>query len=1457
MQRYRVNLPLLIGLVVGTIVLAGGSYGLYYFQKERNANRLLVREEAARAEGDLQESVNLLITYLKVRPRDQEAMARLSETLADIAEDPTSEPRDLRNAIGQLEATVREYPDREDLRRRLVDLYMSRRVGMLKQALDHVSQLLNQNPGDPELEVMRSKCYFAAADSNALDHGFKLIGYDKLSDTFDASAAVAPNDPGVYSRVAMALRNDEYNEELAERVIDQMIEANPTSGEAYLALGQYYELTDRKEDAVPEIKKALEFAPTDPSIVVANARLRARDEDFESAAELLKTAIDENPDNPGLYQTMAEVVIRQGDYEGALEWCDKGIASVPIERSQLLMLQKARLQLQTQEYDAARATIEQMRSQEMMPSAYPDYLEARLLMADNKWFEAAKMFEKYQAFMANFPSLGVELNVMLGLCREKLGQQELALDAFNQALQLEPENSMADLGRQRMLARIGGGRATGGGGGNSGVSIYAALGSELAKSPEDQDWEAFDKTCEEYIERMQLSKGMLLVLRGEVFMRRGMYAEARAKLIEAYKEDPENLGVRRAAVKLFAADPEQGPAKALSLLDKVVADFGDLPILRLERADLLSSINDEDLTEQLFALTEGLDGWTTDQKVQLWKGLAEKFGRLRNSEAQSECLKQVVELEPGDLPTLLDLFQSAVAANDTAAMSDAQDRILDVVGSKENPTWLYTQASREIAEWRAAGGEGDGLDKADELIERAIAQRGEWHALYNLKGDIALARRDVRGALASYDRASELGKQDARTLYQYIKLLMARGRFADAVERMETINRGGRVRLLGRDYAEALLRTGKTADSIVAAQEVIQEAPNNASLQLWMGRFLTRASAQPGIEDSRKQALVASAGEAFKKAVELDANLAEAWVALVGHYRSIGKVVQADDTVRQAEIALVEDQNLLLFATCYELVGRTIDAEALYTLAMEQAADADRSRVARRFAQFYLGQSYQRPDGIAKATPLLNQILRDANEEVIPADGANARWARSTAARLLARSGAYQDLLNAERLIASNSDNGDLSVQDRLLMAEILAPRPEPVSRLKAANLLEDLGQNLRLTKKSELDLARLYFALGEWRKCREQMLDIIGRYPDDRDVRLSYLQMLLQRGGPAEIDLAVRQVQRLQEIAPNDFNTREMLARVAFEKGRKEQAARALTQMLPRNLGDLTAEQIPLVIRVAQQLVAFDAVDSARKLFEAAARAGGVKERFALAQFISEHVDGQQGLDELENLRDDLRPEQMVQGGLLALRAVERSSDEPLPDALITRVQGWLERGLRENPDQIALLLHQAEMQDLRREYDKAADSYRKLLDREDLRGTSRAIVLNNLAYLLALSTDDKASISEADRYVAEAVDLLGPGAEILDTRAVVSIANGQYADAVEDLKLAVIDRPTASKYFHLAVALSKAGRTDQASESWKEALDRGLTRESVTRLEREQFDEIQQKLGQAAGGGLTSTAG
>ena len=1437
MQRYHVNFPLLIGLLVGTVVVVGGGYGLWRMQVERNAGRLISRAEEAQAEGELLEAAKLYSQYLAIRKDDNEVMEKLANTYADIADAPKVEGKDIRIALGLLEKTVRDQPENTTLRRRLIDMLMSPRIRMLKPALDHISQQLNQTPNDPELEIMRSECMFAANDLKSVDHAYRLIGYDAAKDEFDQAAGVAPENPAVYRRLAGVLRGDRNEQELADRVIDQMIEANSENGTAYLLRGQYLESIGKQEEALEDVSKAFALSPEDPSIVIALSRVAMKDDDFDRARQLLNDGVKANPENPGLYQTLAGIEVRQGDYEKAVEQYELGAAAVPPHKSQMLYFYKARLQIEQNQLKAAKATLREMREAEYVMTPFIDYLAARLAMNENKWFKASKEFERLQGFMSKIPDMNVELNYLLGFCYEKLGQYEKALASYNVTLQTDPSNKMAGFGRTRMVNAMGQvGQNT------ENLSIYVDLQDELAKPKRKQDWEAFNDRANRYVDRLGLSEAMRMVLQAEVLMRREKYEEAREKLIGSYKLDPEDLGVRRAAVKLFASDPTQGPVKALKLLDKVVDDFGDLPILRLERGDLLIAINDEGLTEQLYALADGIEDWETNKQIQLWTGLGQKFARLSDRESQLMAMTKVADLSPGDLPTLEKMFMMARESNDDAGMKDAQKKILAIVGDKDKADYQITEAHRLVAQYRGGKQDPKLLDQAEGFVDQGFVDRADWNKLHLLKAEIRLLRGDAKGALASFDRASSLGRPTALSLYQHVKLLANYGRYADVLRQVEKVNPALRVQLLGQDYADALLRLSRASEAVVVAEKRAQAAATNSGVQLWYGQFLSRASLAESFSEDRKKDLLKQAGGAFRGAVDLDPSSSAAWLALIGYHAATKDMMGAEDALREAQLALIEDQTGLMFARCYEVIGRWIDAEALYKQAVEEAKPGDKGRSLRLLASFYLGAGYPKQDKVVQATPLINGILREVAEGDLPSSSPYAQWARSTAARMLASQGEYQKLLDAERLLASNVVDGELPAADRLLMAEILAPRPEPISRQKAVRLFERLQESQKLTLKSELDLGRLYYALGDWRQCREQMIDVIARFPKEPSVRLAYLKMLLERGGPNDISLAIPQLKRLSQMAPGQISTREMIARVALKRGKKREAAAAIRGMLPKDLAGVTAEQLPVVMRVAQLLTEFENYEGAHPLYRLAAQKGGVRGKLNLLLFTGRHLDVEKAFEGLESLRSNgVETVNILQKATAILRTPADGEDHPAELAI---TQGWIDRALREDPQSVPLRLQQAELHDIGQQYEKATDIYRQLLTDGDLRGVGRAVVLNNLAYLLALTPSDDTEVSEARGYVNEAVNLLGPQTDILDTRAMIKIAAKQYEDAIDDLNLAVIDRPTAAKYFHKAIAHLMAGQNQQAANAWKKAVELGLTRESVSRLEKDQFDKVQAKL-------------
>jgi tetratricopeptide (TPR) repeat protein len=108
----------------------------------------------------------------------------------------------------------------------------------------------------------------------------------------------------------------------------------------------------------------------------------------------------------------------------------------------------------------------------------------------------------------------------------------------------------------------------------------------------------------------------------------------------------------------------------------------------------------------------------------------------------------------------------------------------------------------------------------------------------------------------------------------------------------------------------------------------------------------------------------------------------------------------------------------------------------------------------------------------------------------------------------------------------------------------------------------------------------------------------------------------------------------------------------------------------------------------------------------------------------------------------------------------------------------------------------------------------------------------------------------------VNQAIELIGPISDILDTRALVYLKQQQYPLAVEDMKQAIRMNPTASKYYHLAAAQLGAGDAAGAAAAWKQAQAEGIGPDTVSKLEQQDLEGFTKKIEQAAAAGATAQA-
>src|SRR5262249_17473717 len=134
----------------------------------------------------------------------------------------------------------------------------------------------------------------------------------------------------------------------------------------------------------------------------------------------------------------------------------------------------------------------------------------------------------------------------------------------------------------------------------------------------------------------------------------------------------------------------------------------------------------------------------------------------------------------------------------------------------------------------------------------------------------------------------------------------------------------------------------------------------------------------------------------------------------------------------------------------------------------------------------------------------------------------------------------------------------------------------------------------------------------------------------------------------------------------------------------------------------------------------------------------------------------------------------------------------------------------------------------------------YRKVLGRKP----GDFVALNNLAFLLAL----RGQADEAAGFIDTCITAVGPGGEVLDTRAVVRLKQGKIEDAEKDVQEALRQGKTPYRLFHLAQIHRAAGEAKKANQVLDEALRLGLRPEIMHPLERENYQILLREHHQAS---------
>jgi tetratricopeptide (TPR) repeat protein len=1371
-------------VLVGALVVLGPSvYFVNAYQVQRNSDALKRRANQAFDEARFGEAAKYYYLYLIQHPDDIEARIGRAEAL------DKKSPKSLgdRKAVfDNFEYVLRLQPERDDIRRRQVDLALS--IGERDLAMTHIQKLLEGNrKDDGELEQLQGLCYAVAKDDIQAEKSYEL------------AIKHAPQHLASYVQLANLYLTRVHNPVKANEIRRQMVQENGEKWEAHLAAAEILRYQGQPEDQ--EVEKALQLAPDQPEAILEAAATAQRQHNFDRARELLERGLKQFAQESGtrlpkdiqlqakMYYRLARVEIDAGRIEEAEKDLRRGLQALP-ETAQNSLLHLLALVL-IQRGDIAQAE-EQIKTLHNRGASdiYVDELKARVLMHKEEWGPARQVLEGLRPFVAQQPDLAFQVEFFLGRCYEGLREPDRALASYTRALDLKldsPDSPRVRRGKASAFVALGKPEEA--------IDEYRrillkdkdpAVALPLAQlladrnrrlDPEKQDWKEVENVL-----RAAPASAELAIFKAQLAQLKNP-KEGLEALQKERDKDPSQLTPWVAMIE--ATEREGDPAKTLALIVEAEQKLGDRVELRLARARYWLRQGGEAASTALIKLEQNTGRFSPADQARLLAELADLYIRIGNDREAKRLWTQLAQLQPNNLRVRMALCELAYL---TGAEGDFEPLLREIraLEGENGPQWRYAQACRIILAVRLGKAKRDQLAEARELLANVTVQRPKWGRAALREAEVAELEDNHEVAVDLYKRALSLGERDPAAFRPAVYLLYKRGNLRDAEKMIATLQeqtptlpidlRQLRILILGH--------LGNSQAALDLAAKAIQEGSKNPADHFWYAQSLAQLGRKEEAEKAYRAALLLPGSE----------KLPEIWVQFVLFLARTGQKTKAEEVVREAEKKVPADKAHFVLAQCYEALNDPNRVEQQYLQVLEKNP-RDRDAL-RNLVNFY-----DRNEKLPKAEPYLRRLL----EPETKATDAERAAARRGLALCLAGKGDWEQLQEAIKLLNQNMANDALPLPDQHALAKIYAKHT--YYWRAAMEIFEQLQKNDPggLTLDEQLELARLYEQYGPANrdKAREIYLNLLPKYAENPAIIYLCLRNLLRlHRGNEQLGTLPSWLVRLKQVeGPQSTRVLEIQVRLLKAQGNLEEGAKALKEFAERS--DATDVNLQTAAALLEEFgKPRDAEELYRKLV---AKRGSAGDLLLLAAFLGRQgrdADIQEALDLCDRAwktppPNNVPAENVAFVALAILGEVKKGSA-----SYYARVERGLTEALSKSPNSLALLFYLAGLRSLEQKYDEAEKAYRQILERD----RRNVLAQNNLAWLLA-ARGGKAKAGEALDLIKQAIQSVGPSAELLDTEAFIYLQMDNPQDALKDLQKALEEEarkqnPSAVIYFHLARA-------------------------------------------------------
>ena len=1429
-SKYVVNWKLLLGSVLVAAGLVFGIQRVHSRQVKKLVTVFKQEAENAVAKGDVRKAADYFRRYLSLTPNDHDTRARLGEMLLGAAVTPQQRSQ----AYFVLDESLRNLPERRDLRRTCAELAISFGPEFIKTAQSHLSGLIAADPTDGELDALY-------ADTLALGNQ-----YEEAEQRLAEAVRKKPDLYAAYAVRANILRTHRNDPAGADVAVEEMFESPSVRGvfarqrsaagfwersvreafdksdpapavksfDAHLIAANYWDATGKPAKREEAILTARKLAPDELPVQAAVAQValeRAVEAGAKNDTAARKAALDEArvvlvaglklhapaPLAEGatqsltpaerlkrarvaaLFEMLVSTEVQSSDLAEAEAVAKRGSAALPENGSLALAL--VDVQIRRGSADDAEKGIARLRGTSM-PKALIEYQHARVLVLREDWAGAARVLEGVFKGTDTLGGYAPSALYLAGACYEQLGELDRRYEHYAAAA---GSANRRELLWYQATERLGATLADMGNF-NDAVKTYRLLATRtasanvplarlllsrtLAAAAVGRDWVPVAEAIVRSPEGVEAE-----VLKAE-------FAAAAGKGVDGKPADARDI--LTAAVAKYPKEPS--PLLALAVLEfraknvagsaarlaEVRQKFGDSADLRMTEAALLPLPSPDGLV-RLAALADNLGTMPKADQKRLLRGLADLAASVGANDVALRLRGRRTEVAPDDMDAHLARFDAALLQNDEAAAGQALDRLRQL-GRADGSAGRTAAALFQI--WKAQRGDkGVNLAALEEELAAIQRLRPWWARVTLAQALVADLRGDKALAASRYREAIDANERRPEVVRRLLELYAERQQFGEAEALLRRLpERAGEFAGSELLVADLSARAGNMSRALEYAVRGIPEDSDDPKKLLYLAQ-LRRLNRRPDAEIEKP----------LRRAVQVGADLPAAWVALVQHLAAAGQRAEAETQAENAAKRLTGAARSLAVAQCRETLGHADAAKKAFAAAVdENPRDLTTLRAAAAFA--LAADDAPRVEELARRILDLRDLPPDDKEFALRLLAVVVSVKGSAEARreVLVRSGVLERGL-------PTTPTGAETLEQLRTRATVFAVQPDAALRRQAIDAFLRMRARGALSPEDELLLARLHISVGEWAAARRILTGLAAAHPANALYPASLVAGFLRfEAKPKE---ARTHLAALEKLEPGAARTVELTARVLDADGKPEEAVAALVALADKDPKN-TARAAAVIEAMGQERYAEPLY---RRLAADPARADGP---FLLAGNLGRIGRTSEALDVVRRAAEKAPALQVAAAGVEILYTAQQI--EPADAA---RVQGWL-NAIPNTPANRAIVLElKGTLFTILERYGDAATQYRELVPLLP----DNAAHLNNLAYLAGVREgkfDEALGLLERAKRSSGALPLF------LDTEGLILLEKGDTRGAIAVLKAAADEAHSSVAYFHLALAHEKAGESRAA---------------------------------------------